>query len=157
MTRRRKRIVERIAPILVAVAVAFLILGVLVNTSHFNSPVPKDGSDRAVFYYSPPCGCCEEYLPKLKPVLAVELERLSPERLMEIKKSFRIPENLWSCHTVIINGKYVEGHVPVLAIDLLKNNDVAGLALPHRETDSSTWEGPGYYVIYRNGTIRRYP
>jgi len=134
--------------------VVFKIPGSYLGTTHVNGV----SSTKAVFYYSPPCGCCDIYLPKLKSILAVEVKAMSPGELEGIKKGLGIPKGLWSCHTVVIGGKYVEGHVPISAVVALLEGGfqgARGLALPHEETDPKRWEGPGYYVVYENGTVWR--
>jgi len=108
------------------------------------------------FYYAPPCGCCEKYLAKLRQYFAVDVTVLDPQKLQELKKRLGVPERLWSCHTIVVEGGlFIEGHVPISAFTALAKGGVRGLALPHAETDSTTWEGPGYYLVYENGTIWR--
>lgn len=143
---------------LIAIAFTLLILyGIW--TLLESSKSSKQLATKAVFFSSPPCGCCDTYLPKLRSIITVEVKSLPPDELLGVKKNLGIPENLQSCHTVVINGKYVEGHVPISAVKRLINGGfgegVVGLALPHRETDAKTWEGPGYYIIFKNGTIWR--
>ncbi|AFA39856.1 putative metal-binding protein [Pyrobaculum oguniense TE7] len=114
---------------------------------------------KALFYYSPPCSCCDTYLPKLKSLLDVVIKAVSPDEFLTLKRDMGIPESLQSCHTIVIGGKYIEGHVPISAVAVFVNGgfgeDVKGLALPHRETNPNTWEGPGYYIVFKNGTIWR--
>ncbi|WP_408903745.1 DUF411 domain-containing protein, partial [Neokomagataea anthophila] len=43
-----------------------------------------------------------------------------------IKKGLGVPQGLASCHTGVIGGKFVEGHVP--ADEIKKLNDRPGLA-----------------------------
>lgn len=145
-------------------AVVIAILSVVVAISALKLISIKGGvtnytATKALFYYSPPCSCCDIYLPKLKSLLDIEIKAVSPDEFLTLKRDMGIPESLQSCHTIVINGKYIEGHVPILAVAVFVNGgfgeDVKGLALPHRETAPNTWEGPGYYVVYKNGTIWR--
>ena len=50
------------------------------------------------------------------------------------KAEHQIPESMWSCHTAIFedSGYFVEGHMPVVAIDQLFEDspDIDGIALP---------------------------
>ena len=63
------------------------------------------------FYYAPPCGCCEKYLAKLRQYFAVEVTVLDPQKLQELKKELGVPERLWSCHTIAVEGGlFIEGH-----------------------------------------------
>lgn len=49
-----------------------------------------------------------------------------------MKRDLGIPEDVWSCHTTIVGGYAVEGHVPadVIATLLLERPEVDGIALP---------------------------
>ena len=83
-------------------------------------------------YKSPQCGCCGgwvEYMQKSGYSVRVkEMDDVTP-----IKEFLRINEDLWSCHTAVIDGYVVEGHATLAAIEkLLKEHpkDVRGIALP---------------------------
>ncbi|MEM1596996.1 MAG: DUF411 domain-containing protein [Pyrobaculum sp.] len=149
------------------IILAGVILGSLWLTALFKTTTQKAEtitttvaapSVAAIFYYAPPCGCCETYLPKLKSITNVEIKIVNSEELFRLKQELGIPKELWSCHTIIIDKYFVEGHVPISAVKNLiegKMGDVRGLALPHRETDTVSWEGPGYYMVELGGKWRR--
>ncbi|KAF0220606.1 MAG: metal-binding [Rhodospirillaceae bacterium] len=104
-------------------------------------------------YKSPSCGCCQgwaEYMQgqgwKTKVVDVDEIER--------IKRRHGVPARMESCHTAIIDGYVVEGHVPVAAIDkLLKERPRAtGLSAPGMPQGSPGMSGtPEPYVVYLFG------
>ncbi len=83
-------------------------------------------------YHSPSCGCCKEWIKHVQgagfPVKPVLVEDLS-----EIKASAGVPSAFQSCHTAMVRGIVVEGHVPA---DLVKRaleapkGTIAGLATP---------------------------
>ncbi len=52
--------------------------------------------------------------------------------LAEVKSRYQVPAQLQSCHTAIIDGYVIEGHVPVTEIERLvaERPDIAGLAVP---------------------------
>lgn len=52
--------------------------------------------------------------------------------LTEVKEQHQVPPSLQSCHTAIVDGYIIEGHVPVTEINrlLAERPDVAGLAVP---------------------------
>jgi hypothetical protein len=54
------------------------------------------------------------------------------EDLTAIKAKYQVPPELQSCHTAIVDGYILEGHVPVKEINrLLKERPtIAGLAVP---------------------------
>jgi hypothetical protein len=52
--------------------------------------------------------------------------------LTKVKTEHQVPPQLQSCHTAIVDGYVIEGHVPAGDIDrlLAERPDVAGLAVP---------------------------
>lgn len=65
--------------------------------------------------------------------------------LTPVKAKHGIPKQLQSCHTAVVNGYVVEGHVPGETIKrLLKERPaVAGLAVPGMPAGSPGMETPG--------------
>jgi hypothetical protein len=58
---------------------------------------------------------------------------LSPDKLAEVKQTYRVGANLQSCHTTLVDGMVIEGHVPEAdVVRLLKERPVGvlGLAVP---------------------------
>jgi len=49
-----------------------------------------------------------------------------------VNTRYKVPEELQSCHTAIVDGYVIEGHVPVAEIERLlrERPDVIGLAVP---------------------------
>lgn len=62
---------------------------------------------------------------------------------MQIKEKHKVPEPLYSCHTALIDGYVVEGHVPADVIrKLLKEKPpVVGIAVPGMPIGSPGMEG----------------
>lgn len=65
--------------------------------------------------------------------------------LTAIKTRYHVPAALQSCHTAIVDGYVIEGHVPVADIQrLLKERpDVVGLAVPGMPVGSPGMDIPG--------------
>ena len=65
--------------------------------------------------------------------------------LRPIKAQHRIPADLEACHTALVGGYVVEGHVPAdLVIRLLRERpNVLGLAVPAMPAGSPGMEVPG--------------
>ncbi len=87
----------------------------------------------ATMYKDPFCGCCEGHANYLREEgFEVEIVETPAEKLAAIKSLHQIPAELQSCHTLLIDGYVVEGHVPVEAIEKLQEEkpDIAGIALP---------------------------
>ena len=82
-------------------------------------------------FKTPTCGCCYGY------VLFLEKEKYKIKQtdmrsLHSIKQKYNIPIEMQSCHTTIMGKYFIEGHVPIEAINkLLKEQpDIDGIALP---------------------------
>ncbi len=88
------------------------------------------------FYKSPDCGCCEEYIRYLNS-RGFKVSAADVPHMDGIKKSFG-SDKLSSCHTMIISGYTVEGHVPVAAIHkLLKTKPrITGISVPGMPANS---------------------
>ena len=65
--------------------------------------------------------------------------------LTPIKQKLGVPPNLGSCHTALVNGFVVEGHIPADAVRrLLKERPaVTGIAVPGMPIGSPGMEVPG--------------
>jgi hypothetical protein len=81
-----------------------------------------------------------------------------------MKDSLGVPAALRSCHTAVVGGYVIEGHVPAELIERLlaeHPTHVRGLAVPGMVTGSPGMEGPNpqdYDVIAfdRDGTTHVY-
>lgn len=103
---------------------------------------------QAVIYKTPTCGCCKEYISYLKANgFNVEVREVNDEELENIKKQTQIPSDLWSCHTAFINNYFIEGHIPVEAINklLTEKSDIKGIALPGMPSGSPGMPGIKFY------------
>jgi len=82
-------------------------------------------------YKSSTCGCCSAYASYMKKkgfnVKVIDMPDLTP-----IKEKYGIPYILQSCHTLVIGEYFVEGHIPVEAINKLLSEkpDIKGIAMP---------------------------
>lgn len=81
-------------------------------------------------YKSPTCGCCEKYVDYLREN-GFQVQAVNQNDMSGIKKRYGV-SHLASCHTAIVNGYVVEGHVPVGAIrKLLKEKPaITGISAP---------------------------
>ena len=82
-------------------------------------------------YKSPYCDCCGQWVAYLRrrgiDVTVVAMEDMDP-----VKKMFGVPESLRACHTALVGGYVVEGHVPISAIERMlgEKPEIRGIALP---------------------------
>lgn len=91
---------------------------------------------------APGCGCCagwEEYMESH----GFAVESTEDPNLTDFKAARGIPAEAQSCHTSVIDGYTVEGHVPIEAIrDLLADRpDIDGIALPGMPSGSPGMPG----------------
>lgn len=80
---------------------------------------------------NPGCGCCEIWADHLRS-FGFEVDVEPDSQIYEFKEKLRIPAPLMSCHTAVIDGYFVEGHVPARDIlQLLKEKpqNVSGIAV----------------------------
>jgi hypothetical protein len=91
----------------------------------------SDGINRAVVYKSPTCGCCVKHVAFLREH-GFEVEVKQVNDMAVIKNKHNIASDMESCHTTIIGDYFVEGHVPMEAINKLVTERPAidGIALP---------------------------
>jgi hypothetical protein len=83
------------------------------------------------------------------------------DRTGAVRTRYRVPRALESCHTAVVDGYVIEGHVPAAAIDrlLAERPAVAGLAVPGMPVGSPGMEVPGrppdrYQVVAFDATGR---
>ncbi len=72
------------------------------------------------------------------------VEKLPVGDPMSIKQQYQVPPALYSCHTAIVDGYVIEGHVPAAEITrlLAERPDVLGLAVPGMPLGSPGMEVP---------------
>lgn len=129
--------------------VAFL-LGAVVTCGVLIARTSSAGQQITV-YKTPTCGCCAKWVDHLEAngfrVKAVDLADVTPMRLR-----YGVPADLRSCHTALVNGYFVEGHVPAEEIHrmLEEGEPIEGLAVPGMPIGSPGMEGPRsepYHII----------
>jgi hypothetical protein len=105
--------------------------------------VPAAAAKVVEVFRSPTCTCCHEWEAYLA-ALGWTVRSTEVEDITQVKLERGLPEAAWSCHTAVIDGYVVEGHVPVAAIeDLLQQRpDIDGIALPGMPAGSPGMPGP---------------
>ena len=98
------------------------------------------------------CGCCSTYVSYVDGKVSPKVNSLEVKNPDEIKEKYGIPSELESCHTTIIGDYFIEGHMPLEAVEkLLKERpDIKGIALPGMPSGSPGMPGPksGEFIIY---------
>lgn len=114
-------------------------------TVAFAAPVaaaPAKNVD-AVMYKNPDCECCLGHAAALRRAgFAVRV--VPTDDMAAFKTKAGVPVALHSCHTLMIAGYAVEGHVPVAIVKRLvaERPAVRGIALPGMPMGSPGMEGP---------------
>lgn len=93
-------------------------------------------------YKTPECGCCKAWVKHLRDN-GFEVETMDMPDLSLVKQKYGVKPALQSCHTAVVNGYVVEGHVPAdVIVKLLKERPaIAGLAVPGMPSGSPGMEG----------------
>ena len=114
-----------------------LLLSGLLLAACAASPVPPPAAEPVAaavvveVYKSPTCSCCHEWEAYLQE-LGYDVRSFPVEDMAAVKARLGLPQEAWSCHTAVVDGYLVEGHMPVEAIaDLLAARPaIDGIALP---------------------------
>ena len=101
------------------------------------------GGETATVYKSPTCGCCTGWAEHLHEK-GFKVQTRDVENLDMVKQMLRVPGEFQSCHTAMIDGYIVEGHVPAEAIEKLlrERPDIRGIALPGMPIGTPGMPGP---------------
>lgn len=95
-------------------------------------------------YKSPSCECCLQWVTHLEENgFVVKIE--SQEELRSVRARLGVPDRLAACHTGVVNGYVVEGHVPAEDIKrlLVEKPAAKGIAVPGMPLGSPGMEQGG--------------
>ena len=117
--------------ILAVISISFFLILNFVTNKQDALTFTKADKYKIEVFKTPSCGCCYGY------VLFLEEEQFAVKQtdmrsLHSVKNKYNIPLEMQSCHTSILGKYFIEGHVPLEAINkLLKEQpDIDGIALP---------------------------
>ena len=108
----------------------FLKLSLIAVTLILARMDPAQAATAVTVYKSPTCGCCEKYVDYLREN-GFAVSTVNTPDMNAIKKRYGM-SHIASCHTALVNGYVVEGHVPVGAIrKMLKEKpSITGISAP---------------------------
>ncbi len=114
-------------------------------------------------YRSATCGCCGSWIEHLQAQGFQVTDRIT-EDMDRIKQEHRVLGNLVSCHTAIVDGYVVEGHVPVTDIQrlLIETPDAIGIAVPGMPIGSPGMESGDIkqpfttFIFLENGNVEAF-
>jgi len=94
-------------------------------------------------YKSPTCGCCGDWIKHLRSN-GFEVRARDVADSGEYRRRYGVPEVFASCHTALVGGYAIEGHVPAREIKrlLAERPKAQGLAVPGMPAGSPGMEGP---------------
>ncbi len=117
------------------------------------------GLDKAVIFKSQSCGCCSNYVSYMKKQDGFEVTTTNLEDVSSMKEKYGVPSSMESCHTMVVGDYFVEGHVPVEAVNklLAEKPDIRGIALPGMPEASPGMPGAKrmpfeVYAVSKNGS-----
>ncbi len=94
-------------------------------------------------YKSSTCGCCSKWVEHMQ-ANGFEVKAINVDDVDKVKTAQGVPASAASCHTALVNGYVVEGHVPADAVlKMLKEKPaIAGIAVPGMPIGSPGMEMP---------------
>jgi len=98
-----------------------------------------------VVYKTPSCGCCTNWVEHMREhgfkVTAKDVDDTTP-----VRRQHGVADDLASCHTALVDGYVIEGHVPAdLVRRLLEEKpQVAGLTIPGMPQSAPGMDIPGH-------------
>lgn len=95
-------------------------------------------------YKSATCGCCSKWVAHMQ-ANGFEVKAIDVDDIDAVKRQRGVPNAAASCHTAVVNGYIVEGHVPADAVKtMLKTKPaIVGIAVPGMPMGSPGMEVPG--------------
>ena len=110
------------------------------------------GKPSLAVFKSPTCGCCAKWNEHMT-AAGYTVNSSDRADMNAIKEEHRIPADLRSCHTALVSGYVVEGHVPADVVAKLlaeRPAGVVGIAVPGMPAGSPGMESPdGFKTPYQ--------
>lgn len=127
------------------------------------SPIAASATSAIAMHRDPGCGCCEKWATQVRQQLGRPVLTVDDANRAALQTKLGVPVDLASCHTTMIDGLVVEGHVPIADIKRAlaqKPRGVRGLAVAGMPLGSPGMEMPGmraqrYDVVAFGPTGRR--
>lgn len=97
----------------------------------FIGGLPLAVANEVTVYKSASCGCCNNWIAHMKQN-GFTLKSVNVTDPVSYKRKYGVPLNLASCHTALVEGYVIEGHVPAADIKQLlrERPKVSGLIVP---------------------------
>ena len=100
-------------------------------------------------YKSASCGCCSNWVEHMR-AAGFQIASHDVDDIDAVKKKNGVPADLESCHTALVGGYVVEGHVPADLVKrlLAERPKIVGLAVPGMPVGAPGMEVPGQSASY---------
>jgi hypothetical protein len=143
---RRKTVSAGVLGAAVGVAVAASTIVVALAAVAAQAPPKSAPSPQPLVevYKDATCGCCSLWVQHLRRS-GFAATATNASDMTAIKDKHRVPQQARSCHTGLVGGYVLEGHVPAADVHrLLKEKpNILGLAVAGMPVGSPGMEGPG--------------
>ena len=105
---------------------------------------------KVIAYKDPNCGCCTLWIAHMKRA-GFAVTAVNTPDMTAVRREYGVPGPVQSCHTAVVDGFVVEGHVPADDVKrLLKERPkVVGLAVPGMPLGSPGMEQGGTKEPYK--------
>jgi hypothetical protein len=129
---------------IIALAVASIALALTTAAARTSPSGTAAKKPTITVYKDPGCGCCKKWIEHLVEH-GYRVDAKDTPNMTEIKHTLGVPDALTACHTAVVNGYLIEGHVPASDIDRLLEQKprVAGVAVPGMPAGSPGMEAAG--------------
>lgn len=111
----------------------FLTLGLAeAAESRWDQPTANMATAKEIVVHrSASCGCCGKWIEHMKKH-GFRVKDIKEENMDAIKDQLRVPQALRSCHTAVVAGNVIEGHVPAGDVKklLTTQSGLLGLSVP---------------------------
>lgn len=123
---------------------------------------PENSEADIVMYKNKGCQCCDKWATYMQSH-GYSVATVNADNLSQVKARYDVPYTMGACHTAVIDGYVVEGHVPVEDVRRLleERPDAIGVAVPGMPASSpgmNTAENVPYesYLVDKQGNTKVY-
>jgi len=117
----------------IAIAIAAGLIWNIIDNYYERQPAQKviPETKEVVMYKNESCQCCDRWASYMEH-FGFQVETKLPADLAALKRSKGVPAGMQACHTALVDGYVVEGHVPAedVAKLLSLRPNVIGISVP---------------------------
>jgi hypothetical protein len=128
--------------VIVPVALKVAVLGMVLLLAGM-VPRAQVSAPEVVVYKTATCGCCTHWVDHMR-ANGFSIASHDVTDINRVKSEHGVPSEAASCHTAVVDGYVVEGHVPADAVQRLlrERPSVSGIAVPGMPAGSPGMELP---------------